>query len=284
MPITVTGLFIYPVKSLRGLSLREAALDAHGLVGDRRFLVVRPDGSMLTQRSHPRMALIDTALGQDLLSLSAAGQGQVQVPLASDPAAPLLTVGVWSSQGMQAEDCGEAVAVWLTRQLGEPCRLVRMGAAYRRPLLAKKRPSLLAPELVPQVSFADAFPFLILSQASLDDLNTRLVAGGTPALPLDRFRTNLFIDGCEPFAEDTWARFTIGTTRFLGGGPCSRCVMTTLDQATGERAPEPLRTLASYRRDPLKQSDVNFGQNLVHETHPGIIRVGDRLEIIEKRG
>ncbi len=114
-------------------------------------------------------------------------------------------------------------------------------------------------------------------KASLDELNTRL--GGTP-LPMDRFRPNLVVAGCPPFAEDTWPRFRIGDVTFRSGGPCARCIMITTDQATAERGKEPLRTLATYRRDAIDPTDVNFGQNLIHETKSGRIHVGDAVQVL----
>ncbi len=271
----LSGLFIYPVKSLRGCALPSASVDDLGLVGDRRFLVIEPGGRFLTQRTLPRMALIDTALSADALTLSASGAAAISVPRASDPVAPLRTVSVWKSEGLLAEDCGDAAAAWLSDFLASPCRLVRAGAAFRRPV---NKPGRALPDDV--TSFADAQPFLVISQASLDDLNDRLVARGEEALPMNRFRPNLVISGATPFAEDTWPRFRLGDIVFRAGGPCARCIVTTTDQLTAERGKEPLRTLATYRRDPEDSSDINFGQNLYHETKRGTLHVGDRVELV----
>src|SRR5687768_6417170 len=130
----VSGLFIYPVKSLRGLSVMSVELDALGLVGDRRFMVVDENGRFLTQRSLPRMALIETALTHDCLVLSAHGVNNVLVKRESDPAASLRTVSVWSSEGLRTEDCGDSAATWLGGFLGVNCRLVRAGAHFHRPM------------------------------------------------------------------------------------------------------------------------------------------------------
>lgn len=270
----VTGLYLYPVKSLRGCAVSTLELDALGGCGDRRFLVVDAGGRFLTQRTLPRMALIGTALGPDTLQLTAAGAGTVTVPRAPDPAAPLRTVSVWQSEGLQAEDCGDAAAVWLSGFLGLACRLVRIGPAFHRPvrklsevLRAWGRPP-------PLVAFADAFPFLLASEASLADLNDRLAVCGEEPVPWDRFRPNLVIAGCPAHAEDTWPRLRIGAVTFRAAGPCARCVVTTTDQQTAARGPEPLRTLASYRRDSSDSTLVNFGQNLIHEG-AGVLHVGD---------
>lgn len=267
----VSGLFIYPVKSLRGFAVESAELDALGFIGDRRFLVVNEQGQFLTQRTLPRMALIETALTARDLVLRAPHGGSCAVPRASDPAAALLTVNVWKSTGLLAEDCGVEIAVWLSDFLRTPCRLVRIGPAFERPVI--KRSGLPGD----RVSFADAYPFMAISEASLADLNDRLAARGEAALPMNRFRPNIVIAGCEAFAEDTWPRLRLGEITFRAGGPCARCIVTTTDQLTAERGKEPLRTLATYRRDPEDPTDVNFGQNLIHETKSGALRIGDAV-------
>lgn len=268
----LSGLYIYPVKSLRGCAVATAEVDPLGLVGDRRFMVVDETGRFLTQRTLPRMALVATALSPDHLTLSATGHGSIQIPRTPDPAAPLRQVSVWKSDGLLAEDGGEAAAQWLSDFLAVKCRLVRLGEAFERPILkpGKARPG-------DRVSFADAYPFLAISEASLADLNDRLAAKGEEPLPMDRFRPNLVISGCPAFAEDTWPRFRVGNIVFRAGGPCARCVVTTTDQLTAERGKEPLRTLASYRRDANDPTDVNFGQNLIHETKSGTLRIGDAV-------
>lgn len=271
----LSSLHLYPVKSLRGCTVDEAVLDPLGLVGDRRFMVIDENGRFLTQRTLPRMALITTALAADTLTLSAEGAGSATVSRAPDPAAPLRAVSVWKSEGLLAEDCGDAVAEWLADFLGTSCRLVRIGAKFRRPV---STPEVAGPGDL--VSFADGFPFLVLSEATLADLNDRLVAQGGEALPMDRFRPNLVVAGAEAFAEDTWTRFRIGTVTFRAGGPCTRCAVTTTDQKTALRGREPLRTLATYRRSAADPTDVNFGQNLIHETKAGRLGVGDPVEIL----
>jgi len=267
----VTGLFIYPVKSLRGLAVSAAAIDDLGFVGDRRFLVADETGKFLTQRTHPRMALIATALDATHLTLSADGAGAIRIALATDPGAPRRAVSVWKSEGLQAEDCGEEPAAWLSAHLAQPVRLVRIGPDFLRPV----KPSKARPGDV--VSFADAYPFLVIAQASLDHLNDRLAEKGEEPVPMNRFRPNLVIDGCAAHAEDTWPRLGINGVVFRAGGPCARCIMTTTDQFSGVRGKEPLRTLATYRRDATEPSDVNFGQNLIHETKRGTVRLGDEV-------
>ena len=270
----LSGLFLYPVKSLRGFAVPAADVDALGLAGDRRFLVVDESGKFLTQRSHARMAQVDTALSAAALTLSAAGAGAIAVPRAPDPSAPIRTVSIWKHSGLLAEDCGEAAAAWLGEFLGTRCRLVRIGGQFDRPVLKRA--------VIPGdgFAFADGAPVLVVSEASLADLNDRIVARGGEALPMNRFRPNLVVAGCAAFAEDTWPRFRLGTAVFRAAGPSSRCLVTTTDQFTGERGSEPLRTLAIYRRSPDDPSDVIFGQNLINETKAGILRVGDAVTLL----
>jgi len=273
----LTGLFLYPVKSLGGCSVPAGDVDDLGLVGDRRFMLIDETGKFLTQRTLPRMALIRTALSPEWLTLSAAGAGSCVVPRRAslDPRpATVRTVSVWKSEGLLAEDCGDAPAAWLSDVLATKCRLVRIGDNYLRPVL---KPAARAGD---RVSFADAAPFLILSEATLADLNDRLVAQGEDAVPMNRFRPNLVVAGCPSFAEDTWARFRIGSVVFRAGGPCARCAVPTVNQETAERGKEPLRTLANYRRDATDPTDVNFGQNLIHETKTGALRVGDPVALL----
>jgi uncharacterized protein YcbX len=267
----IAGLFLYPVKSLRGLAVDSAAVDALGFVGDRRFMVVDEHGQFLTQRTLPRMALIETALTARDLILRTPQGGSCSVPLRADAPAGIIPVRVWRSEGLLAEDCGAEVAAWLSDFLRGPSRLVRIGEKFTRPIL---KPGKALPGDI--VNFADGYPFLVIGEASLADLNGRLAA----PLPMNRFRPNIVVTGSEAFAEDTWTRFRAGGITFRTAGPCARCVVTTTDQLTAERGKEPLRTLATYRRDPEDPTDVNFGQNLIHETKSGTLRLGDPVILL----
>lgn len=268
----VSALYLYPVKSCRGIAVTSAEADEFGFIGDRRFMVVQEaDGLFLTQRAHPRMALIETALTSDDLTLSAAGHGQVTIPFTASTGKRQVTV--WKST-VTADDCGDEPAHWLSRYLGGSLRLVRMGEAFRRPMTkSAARPG-------DVVTFADAEPFLVISEASLADLNGRLVAKGEPALPMNRFRPNLVVAGCEPYAEDRWNRINIGGMTFRNGGLCARCPITTTNQETAERGKEPLKTLATYRRDPVDTTNLNFGVNLIHETKRGTVKVGAKVALL----
>ncbi|MBP9913634.1 MAG: MOSC domain-containing protein, partial [Opitutaceae bacterium] len=217
-------------------------------------------------------ALITTELGRDSLILRNPHHGSAAVGL-HEPGAPL-TVQVWRDT-VEAEACSVEIDVWLSDFLRQPCRLVRIGQNYRRPV----KPAKAQPGDV--FTFADGYPMLALGEASLADLNDRLVAQGEAPVPMDRFRPNLVIAGSAAFAEDTWPRFRIGDLTFRTTGPCARCTITTTDQQTAARGKEPLRTLATYRRDQTEPTNLNFGQNLVHETKSGSLRVGDAISIIK---
>ena len=274
----LSGLYIYPVKSLRGCSVPVAEVDALGMIGDRRFLVVAPDGTFLTQRAHPRMALVQTELDADSLTLSSASAGRCIVARNTDSStspASLRSISVWRSHGLLADDCGDEPAAWLSSFLGIACRLVRIGEKFIRPILNS---SVAGPG--DRVSFADAYPFLVVGERSLSHLNDRLIAHGEDPVPMDRFRPNLVVEGAPPFAEDGWTRFRLSGIVFQAAGPCARCVLTTIDQITADRGAEPLRTLATFRRDPSDPTHVNFGQNLIHETKSGTLRVGDPIELL----
>jgi hypothetical protein len=280
--LRLTALNIFPVKSCRGVAVNSAEVDARGLVGDRRFLVVDAGGRFLTQRAHPCLALIETALNEGRLTLSASGAGSVSIavgralgPKVGAKPRSTCTVTIWQDT-VTADDCGDEPARWLSDFLGLPCRLVRTGAGYTRSIPDRKVPSTFgpAPHASHEVSFADGFPFLVIAEESLADLNARL---GAP-LPMNRFRPNLVVAGGVPYGEDTWGRFRIGGVVFHGATRCGRCVITTTDQVTTARAKEPLRTLATYRRD--ANGDVMFGRNLINETKTGRLTIGDEVELM----
>jgi hypothetical protein len=262
----LSAIHIYPVKSCRGLSVTTADLDEYGFVGDRRFMVVSAeDGIFLTQRTHPRMALIETALAKDSLSLSSPGHGAVAIPF--NTSAGVRRVTVWKST-TSADDCGDEAAEWLTDFLGLPLRLVRMGGTYQRPIV---KPTAQPGDVV---TFADAYPFMVISEATLADLNGRL----DEPLPMNRFRPNLVVAGCAPYGEDDWTRVRISGVVFRNSGPCARCPIPTTNQETAARGKEPLKTLATYRRDAHDPTHVNLGTNLIHETKRGTLRVGAAVD------
>jgi uncharacterized protein YcbX len=260
---SIAALHVYPVKSCRGIALEQAELTPRGLRHDREWMVVTPDGRFLTQRELPRLALITPDLDDGTLRLQAPAAGAVGVPLDAVDASPR-TVTVWNDTVL-ARDQGDLAARWLSDFLQRSVRLVRFDPAERRgtdPAWSAGLPG--------ESAFSDGYPVLVLSRASLDDLNARLPR----ALPMNRFRPNLVLDGCEPYAEDTLRVLHSGPVTLRLVKPCTRCIITTTEQATAERdGDEPLRTLRGYRwRAELR--GVIFGQNAIVE-RAGTLRVGD---------
>jgi uncharacterized protein YcbX len=264
--IRVSQLVIYPIKSCRGIELDRAMVCTTGFEFDRRWMVVGDDGRFLSQREHHRLALVRVRLDEDRLRLEAPGLPSLEVKFEGE-AGPAGRVQVWSDE-CPAVSAGDAAARWFSKHLGCSARLVRMASDDARPLgSSTAQPG-------DHVSFADGFPFLLLSMASLDGLNRRLPL----PVPVDRFRPNIVIEGCEPHAEDGWDRVRIGEVDFRFAKPCARCVVTNVDQNTGERGREPLRTLSTYR---TVDGQVLFGQNLVHEGR-GVVGVGDLVEVLDR--
>ncbi len=265
---SVAELLIYPVKSLGGDAHRTAGVEPTGLAGDRRWMVVDAAGRFMTQREQPGMALVQARVAGEALVLSAPGMADLLVPVT--PGGTDRAVTVWRDT-VQARDAGDTAACWLTAAIGAPCRLVHLADPAARPL----RPDF-ARDAREVVSFADGFPLLLASLASLADLNGRMAR----PVPMSRFRPNVVVAGAPAWAEDGWRRVRIGTAVFRVAKPCDRCVMTTIDQRTGLRPDghEPLRTLATFRRD--RQGRIMFGQNLVPE-QCGVITAGDAVEVIE---
>lgn len=261
----LTGVHIYPVKSCRGLSLKEITVEAKGPEGDRRWMIVDADGKFLTQRKFPRMALIEVHVDHQGLQLHIPGTRSKQIPLLTE--GKMMDVEVWKDR-VAAVDQGEAIAQDLSAFLETACRLV-----YIPDQTVRKVDARYAIHDSDQVSFADGFPFLLISEASLEDLNQRL----KEPVPMERFRPNLVVSGCEPFAEDRWKKILIGEIEFSIVKPCSRCVVTTVDQQSGVKGIEPLQTLATYRK---AEKGIMFGQNAIHRRH-GVIRLGDVVQVLE---
>lgn len=236
------------------------------------------------------MATIATDLTTATLTLRAEGLDPLSIPWEGPAAAPVRSVSIWQSEGLQAEDCGGEAAEWLTAALGTSAALVRAGSAFRRTVPERKLPGWLrsaAPEPQPTaasarlIGFPDGFPFMIISDATLAELNGRLAQAGEPAVPMERFRPSFVVRGAAPFAEDRWKRFQAGSVPFSGGGPCARCIVTNTDPWTGSRGLEPLRLLSTYRRDSAVPTKINFGLNALHERPAGVVRVGDPVTVLE---
>ena len=265
----ISEINIYPVKSLRGISLNEAIVEDRGLRYDRRWMLVDEKNQFLTQREFPVMARILIEINGDLLTASI-DDCSLQVPL-SPETDEYHTAKLWSST-VRSQYYPEEVDEWFSEAMGTACRLVAMPEGAHRavnPLYAVRR-------FKDTVSYADGYPFMVLSQASLEDLNSRL----TEPVPMNRFRPNFVVADAEAFAEDKWKIIRIGSTVFHVVKPSERCVLTTVDQEKGEKTgKEPLRTLSIFRNFKGK---VLFGQNLIAENSGGVVKVGDKIEVLER--
>jgi len=260
----LTQINIFPLKSGRGLSVSASRVGVFGPEFDRRWMLVDLQGKFLTQRKYSRMSLIDVVLTEFGVEFHAPGRNALPVARPDGEASMLVTV--WKDQ-CEAWDGGEAAADWFSQYLDVPCRLVYMPDKTFRPInpkyLDRRQP----------VSFADGFPFLLISEESLGELNSRL----KDPVEMRRFRPNLVIRGGGPYDEDRWRRIRIGMIEFEVVKPCSRCVIPNINPVTGEREGEPYRTLSSYRSN---EFGVCFGQNLVHRSG-GLLRVGDTVEVLK---
>jgi uncharacterized protein YcbX len=260
----VSALFIYPVKSCRAIAMEQCALEARGLRHDRRWMIVDDAGRFITQRTEPRLALVDVAIADDALVLSTPSMTPLRLPV-SPKSGGSRRVRVWRDD-VDAIDCGPTASRWVSDWLGSPASLVFMPDEVSR---AVNPAYALAGDIV---SFADGYPLLLASVSSLGDLNRRI----DPPVPMNRFRPNVVVSGCDPWAEDDWKRIRIGNIPVRVVKPCSRCIITTTDQHTGERGAEPLRALAAFRNH---GSEVWFAQNCIPEA-TGTVAVGDALRVV----
>jgi uncharacterized protein len=262
----VSALTYYPVKSCKGIGLDEAIIEMRGIKNDRRLMIIDNSGRFLTQREHPHMTFIEALIENGWLTMRAPDMSLLNLPC--DKTGEQIDVLLWKDH-CKAVDQGEQAAQWLSAYIGTPCRLVHIPDGYVRQVDQRY-----ANSEQDQVGFADGFPLLLISQASLDDLNTRLAE----PLEMTRFRPNIVVSGCAPFAEDTWKTIRIGDMMFTLAKSCARCVMTTINPQTGIQGKEPLKTLATYRHLPGR--GVLFGQNIVH-SNTGSIHVKDIVQVLE---
>ncbi|MEC9340233.1 MAG: MOSC N-terminal beta barrel domain-containing protein [Pseudomonadota bacterium] len=266
----VAGLWVYPLKSARGIARKALTVDPAGVRSDRRWMVVDAGRHFLTQRQLPAMARLSARPDAGGIVLSAPDVGTLEVA-APGAGAPVRRVQIWG-QEVEARAAGDGAAAWLTKLLGRPCELVCLPDDKGRPL-----PPGYARSDEEAVGFADAFHVLLVGDGTFAELNGRLAAKGVAPVPLDRFRPNILVAGLAPAQEDRWQRVAIGGVVCRVAKPCERCLVTTVDQHSGVRHPdrEPLKTLQEYRLD--AQGNALFGQNLVVEGS-GVIRVGDGVE------
>lgn len=271
----LSELYIYPIKSLGGIAVPEVIVEEKGFRHDRRFMLVSPTGMFMTQRTNHHMALLDVAIQDETLRICHRHHPDdvLEVPLTVTTSDETMQVDIWDSKDVPALTVGAEADRWFTKVLNTPCRLVFMPESTHRavdPIYARD------PDR-DAVSFADGYPYLLIGQASLNDLNQRL----DQPLSMLRFRPNLVVQGSSAYEEDTWAEFRIGDLHLYGVKPCGRCVLTTIDPETGEAGKEPLRTLATYRKWKTK---ILFGQNVLAQptgqTALGKLRVGQPVEVL----
>ena len=260
----LSGLYIYPIKSVKGIALTEGKIQTRGLEYDRRWMLIDDDNRFLTQREFPKLATISLSIEQRGLQASLNGEAPLLIPFVPE-AVSSVPVQIWNSNCPAALVSAEADR-WFSEALDSSVRLVYMPDDTKRLINPVKSDAI--------VSFADAYPFLLVTEASLEDLNSRL----QQRVGMERFRPNFVISGASAFAEDGWQEVSIGGTDFSVAKACSRCVMTTVDQERGVRSgEEPLRTLSSFRRF---GNEVRFGQNLIAADEGTTVRVGDQVTIV----
>ncbi|MBK8173278.1 MAG: MOSC domain-containing protein [Sandaracinaceae bacterium] len=262
----VSALHVYPVKSAAGLALDRAELDDRGILHDRAFMFVNAKGEFLTQREHPRMALIRTTLTKDTLQLDAPDLPSISLPLERSHLAPQMRVKVWSDSCLASVASDDANA-WATAFFGEVAHLVCM------PQTTKRRVDTRYVSENRNVRFADGFPLLVTNQASLEALNARLAR----PISMSRFRPNIVIAGGSAFEEDGWRRLQVGELILECVKPCSRCVIVNIDPESSFSRPEPLAALAAIHR---VRNRVLFGQNALNDK-PGVIAVGDQVRLLD---
>ncbi len=261
----LSKIFLYPIKSLAGFAVDNWPVTNTGLLYDRKWMLVDPDGNFLSQRRLPKMALITTAIKNQQLILSAPKQEDLILDL--NPAnSEFMQTKIW------ADNCiGNRVStfadVWLSEFLNTACHLVYQADTTIRPVDSRYANSTDA------VGFADGFPFLLLAEASLTQLNKM----SDLQLSILRFRPNLVIDNCKPHAEDYWREINIGAINFRLPKPCSRCNVPNIDPKTAQTNKEPLRTLSKYRQ---WQHKIYFGQNAIHNK-TGSLNSGDKVMILQ---
>jgi MOSC domain-containing protein len=269
----LTSIWRYPVKSCRGEQLDEAVVEPWGLAGDRRWMIVDAAGKFVTGREYPRLVLVSPRVESGKITLASPGLPDVTVPVPSG--SELVPVSVWRSD-LLATQADDAASAWLSGILGDPVRLVYLDDPTRR----RTNPEYSLEG--DRVSFADGYPLLLASEASLDAVNGWIAEGSRAAegpVPMRRFRPNVVVSGAPAWAEDNWRRLRIGPVTFRNARGCGRCVFTTVDPDTAEKGHEPLFALARHRR---WDNNVWFGVNLIpDDAGPGaVIRPGDPVEVL----
>ncbi|MBC3877940.1 MOSC N-terminal beta barrel domain-containing protein [Undibacterium sp. FT79W] len=276
---SISELTMYPIKSCAGIALTEAVITASGLsyggVSDREWMLVDESGLFLTQREYPRMACLRITIAGDTLRVDTDAMATLSISLKANADAQKITVQIWETEVI-ADDAGEEAAIWFSQALGTRCRLVRFTPQAQRYANAKWTGDTLAP-----TRFADGYPLLLIAQASLEDLNRRAIAQGRQAVPMNRFRPNIVIDGVEAFEEDYAASYLLKNgIQLRPVKPCPRCPIPAVDQLTGEVGASPVDILQSYRANPIVDGEITFGMNVILEQGAGLVlRIGDEVEM-----
>lgn len=268
--LTVSELHIYPIKSLGGTAVDAATITSRGLQNDRRWMLIDEGNRFLTQREHPDMCLLQVGAKNNgwLIHPENNSGSALFIPHSLPSDAPTVRVQIWDDV-CEAQPAGKEINEWFSAILKMRCRLVYMPESTNRRADEKYAVN---GEIT---SFSDAYPILLIGQASLEELNTRL----TEPVPMNRFRPSIVFEGGRPFEEDSLEEFVINGIRFFGVKLCSRCVVTTINHSNAVKGKEPLKTLATYR---MKNNKVYFGQNLLHRGM-GIISAGDRIEVVKTK-
>jgi uncharacterized protein len=246
--LKLSEIWIYPIKSLGGIRVSSAKVMQKGLQYDRRWMLIDSDNQFMTQRTHHTMALFKLSQEQNGFTITHATE-KFFLPYESNLLPTPISSKVWDDD-VTVFEVSTSASEWFSNQLGLTCKLVQFPEQNARLVDAQYHIN------HEHVSLADGYPFLVIGQNSLNDLNSRL----QNPVPMNRFRPNLVFTGGEPYEEDTWRNFSIGKNKFAGVKPCSRCVLTTINQQTGEQGKEPLATLAKYRQ---KENKIYFGQNVL---------------------
>ncbi|KQR70424.1 MOSC domain-containing protein [Pedobacter sp. Leaf176] len=263
--LVVSGIYVYPIKSLGGISLSESLVEEKGLQYDRRWVLTDDTGLFITQRKYPLLSLLQVSISDDVVTVFHKENPKQKISFGiSQQIGEQIPVTIWDDLTKGIEVDAE-VSKWFSDYMNMEVKLLRMPEQERRNVDSRYAGN---DEIV---SFADGYPCLIIGQSSLDELNTKLEK---PIL-MDRFRPNIVFTGGEPHAEDGISEFEIDKISFSAVKPCARCVLVTVDQQHGTKSPEPLKTLAKYR---TLNNKIMFGQNLIHKGS-GSIKIGAEIKI-----
>lgn len=256
--LQLSEIWIYPIKSMGGIRLKNAKVAEKGLENDRRWMLVDEQNVFITQRVHPIMALFKLERKNENFVVRFK-EDSIELPISFAGEGPEIKTIIWDDE-VQTKEVGVRFNKWFSEKMGIACKLVVFPENNKRQVDAKYSIN------SEQVSLSDGYPILIIGQSSLDDLNRRL----NSPVPMNRFRPNLVFTGGQPYAEDSWKYFSVGSNKFAGVKPCSRCILTTVNQQTGKQGKEPLSTLATYRKS---ENKIYFGQNVLaidkNEIHEG---------------